>query len=83
MSALAAAIKSWNLFNYNLRSYLSLSIGISLGSAFWFYLLLRIVQKYENKIPERFYANFSRLSGVLIAIISLYMAFKVYKENFA
>ncbi|MDD4973029.1 MAG: LysE family transporter [Bacteriovorax sp.] len=83
MSALAAAIKSWNLFNYNLRSYLSLSIGISLGSAFWFYLLLRIVKKYENKIPERFYANFSRVCGVLIVIISLYMAFKVYKENFA
>jgi threonine/homoserine/homoserine lactone efflux protein len=82
MSALAAAIKSWNFFDYNLINYLSLSLGISLGSACWFYLLLKIVQKYENKIPQRFYANFSRVSGVLIVIISLYMAFKVYKENF-
>jgi hypothetical protein len=81
MSALAAAIKSWNLFDYNLRNYFSLSLGISVGSAFWFYLLLRIVQKYENKIPEKFYANFSRVSGLLIVLISLYMAFKVYKEN--
>ena len=83
MSGLAAAIKSWNLFDYNLRSYFSLSLGISLGSAFWFYLLLRIVKKYENKIPERFYTNFSRVCGALIVIISLYMAFKVYKDNFA
>jgi threonine/homoserine/homoserine lactone efflux protein len=82
MSALAAAIKSWNLFDYNLKNYLSLSVGIACGSAFWFYLLLRIVQKYENKIPEKFYSNFSRVSGILIVIISIYMAFKVYKENF-
>jgi threonine/homoserine/homoserine lactone efflux protein len=78
MSALAAAIKSWNLFDYNLRNYFSLSTGISLGSAFWFYLLLRIVKKYENKIPEKFYANFSRVSGLLIVIISLYMAFRLF-----
>lgn len=77
MSGLAAAIKSWNLFDYNLRSYFALSLGISLGSAFWFYLLLSIIKKYENKIPERFYANFSRVCGVLIVVISIYMAFKV------
>jgi len=80
MSGLAAAIKSWNLFEYNLINYLSLSIGISVGSAVWFYLLLNIVKKYENKIPERIYVNFSRGSGALIVIISLYMAFKAYKE---
>jgi threonine/homoserine/homoserine lactone efflux protein len=83
MSGMAAAIKSWNLFDNNLRSYFFLSTGFALGSAFWFYLLLKIVKKYENKIPEIFYTNFSRACGVLIVGISLYMAFKVYKDNFS
>ena len=79
MSGMAAAIKSWSLFDNNIRNYISLSTGISFGSAFWFYLLLKIVKKYENKIPERLYVNFGRVSGCLIIIISIYMAFKVYK----
>jgi threonine/homoserine/homoserine lactone efflux protein len=83
MSGVAAAIKSWNLFENNLKSYFTLSTGFALGSAIWFYLLLKIVKRYENKIPEKFYNNFSRACGVLIVGISLYMAFKVYKENFS
>lgn len=82
MSALAAIIKSWNLFLYNFGNYFALSLGLALGSAFWFYLLLKIVGKYQNKIPERFFVNFSRICGSLIILFSLYMAFNVYRENF-
>jgi threonine/homoserine/homoserine lactone efflux protein len=82
MSALAAVIKSWNLFSYNFVNYFLLSLGLALGSASWFYLLLKIVSKYQNRIPERFFINFSRACGALIIIFSLYMAFNVYKENF-
>lgn len=82
MSALAAVIKSWNLFAYTFSNYFALSLGLGLGSATWFYLLLKVVTKYQNKIPERFYINFSRACGALIVIFSLYMAFNVYKENF-
>lgn len=79
MTGMAAAIKSWNMFDNKLVNYLSLSLGISAGSAFWFYLLLKIVKKYKNKIPEKIFVNFSRISGSLIIIISFYMIFKVYK----
>lgn len=82
MSGIAAVIKSWNLFLDTYPNYVGLSLGISLGSATWFFLLLKIVQKYQNKIPERFFINFSRVCGLLIVLFSLYMAFNVYKENF-
>jgi threonine/homoserine/homoserine lactone efflux protein len=82
MSALAAVIKSWNLFSFNFLNYFLLSFGLAIGSSSWFYLLLKIVSKYQNKIPEKFFINFSRACGALIVIFSLYMAFNVYKENF-
>lgn len=82
MSALAAFLKSWNIFPHNFLNYFLLSLGLAMGTALWFYLLLKIVSKYQNRIPERFFINFSRACGVLIVIFSLYMAFNVYKENF-
>lgn len=82
MSGVAAVIKSWNMFTYTFPNYFALSLGLSMGSALWFYLLLKIVSRYQNKIPERFFINFSRVCGVLIVLFSLYMAFNVYKENF-
>ena len=80
MSGLAAVIKSWHFFDYNFYNYFSLSLGIAVGSAFWFFLLLKIVEKYQKKIPENFLLNFSRTSGILIILFSLIMAFNVYKE---
>jgi threonine/homoserine/homoserine lactone efflux protein len=82
MSGLAAVIKSWNLFVNDFPDYFALSLGLALGTASWFYLLLKTVQKYQNRIPEKFFMNFSRASGALIVLFSLYMAFNVYKENF-
>lgn len=82
MSGIAAIIKSWNLFQNNFTNYIALSAGISLGSATWFFLLLKIVHKYQNRIPEKFFINFSRACGLLIVLFGLYMAFNVYKENF-
>lgn len=80
MSGLAAVIKSWNAFNYNFLNYFLLSFGVAIGSAGWFYFLLKMVQRYQNKIPKKFFLHFSRASGVLIVIFSLIMAFNVYKE---
>ncbi len=80
MSGLAAVIKSWHAFDYNFLNYLLLSLGVALGSAGWFYFLIKMVERYQNKIPDKFYSQFSRASGVLIVLFSLYMAFNVYKE---
>ena len=80
MSGLAAIIKSWHAFDYNFLNYFFLSLGVALGSAGWFYFLLKMVQKYQNRIPQKFFLHFGRVSGVLIVTFSLIMAFKVYKE---
>lgn len=82
LSALAAIIKSWQFFQLEFSNFFFLSIGIAIGSALWFYFLLKIVQKYQNKIPEKSFILFNRLCGFLIVLFSLYMAFNVYKENF-
>jgi hypothetical protein len=80
MSGLAAVIKSWNAFSSNFLNYFLLSLGVAIGSTGWFYFLLKMVQRYQNKIPKKFFLHFSRTSGVLIVIFSLIMAFNVYKE---
>jgi threonine/homoserine/homoserine lactone efflux protein len=82
MSGIAAVIKSWNLFEHSFTNYFGLSLGIAFGSATWFFILLKIVNRYQNKIPERFFINFSRACGLLIVLFGLYMACNVYKENF-
>ncbi len=80
MSGLAAVIKSWHAFDFNFLNYFLLSLGVGVGSASWFYFLLKMVQRYQNRIPKKFFYHFSRGSGVLIVIFSLIMAFNVYKE---
>ncbi|MBC7713272.1 MAG: LysE family transporter [Rhizobacter sp.] len=80
MTGLAAVIKSWKAFDFNYINYFLLSFGVAVGSASWFYFLLKMVQKYEDRLPKKFFLNFGRVSGVLILIFSLIMAFNVYKE---
>lgn len=80
MTGLAAVIKSWHLFAETVINHSLLSLGIAAGSALWFFVLLKLVVRYQNKIPSKFYANFARTSGILIVCFSLYMAFNVYKE---
>ena len=80
MSALAAVIKSWKAFEFNFLNYFFLSLGISVGSALWFFFLLSMVQRYKKRIPQKFFSRFSRASGVIIVLFSLYMASIVYKE---
>ena len=80
MTGVASVIKSWKLFDENLINHLMLSIGLSLGTLTWFYILLKIVNKHKHKIPEKFFVRFSKACGIFILIFSLYMAFNVYKE---
>jgi threonine/homoserine/homoserine lactone efflux protein len=80
MSGLAAVIKSWHAFDFNFLNYFLLSLGVGVGSASWFYFLLKMVQRYQNRIPKKFFYHFGRASGVLIVLFSLIMAFNVYKE---
>ncbi|MBY0412747.1 MAG: LysE family transporter, partial [Bdellovibrionales bacterium] len=68
MSALAAVIKSWHVFAPNFLNYFLLSFGLGIGSVSWFYFLLKMVERYQNRIPEKFFYYFSRTSGGLIVM---------------
>ena len=80
MTGVAAVIKSWKLFDENVTNHFLLSVGLSLGTFAWFYILLKIVGKYQHKITEIFFVGFSKACGIFILLFSLYMAFNVYKE---
>ena len=80
MTGVASVIKSWNLFTSNTINHFMLSIGLALGTLSWFYLLLKIVNKYKEQIPEIFFVRFSKACGIFILIFSFYMAYNVYKE---
>jgi threonine/homoserine/homoserine lactone efflux protein len=80
MSGLAAVIKSWHAFSFNFINYFFLSLGVALGSAGWFFFMLKMVERYQNRIPQKFFYYFGRTSGALIIFFSLIMAFNVYKE---
>ena len=82
MSGLAALMRSWSLFASDFNNNFMLSFGLGIGSACWSYLILVVVRKHRNRIPDSFFINFSRSCGVLIILLSLYMAFSVYMENF-
>jgi threonine/homoserine/homoserine lactone efflux protein len=80
MSGLAAVIKSWHAFDFTFINYFLLSFGLGIGSVTWFFFLLKMVQRYQNRIPQKFFFYFGRTSGVLIVFFSLIMAYNVYKE---
>jgi threonine/homoserine/homoserine lactone efflux protein len=82
MSGLAAFFRSWNLIANDFYHYLAVSIGLGIGSALWSYVLIVVMRKYQKRLPEQFFINFSRTCGVLIILISFYMAFTIYQENF-
>lgn len=80
MSGLAAVIKSWHMFNFTFANYFLLSLGVAIGSAGWFFFILKMVERYRTRIPKKFFYYFGRTSGALIVFFSLIMAFNVYKE---
>lgn len=82
MTGVASVIKSWRLFEGSFINHFMLSIGLSLGTISWFYVLLKTISKHQHKIPEKFFVRFSKASGLFILIFSFYMAYNVYKEFF-
>jgi len=80
MSGIATFIKSLQLFNMTILNISLLSLGLFLGSMCWFYFLVMIVGKYRNKIMEKYYSHFVRVSGGLLVIFSMYLFLNIFTK---
>lgn len=80
MSGLATFISSLALFEMSLLNVFFISMGLFLGSMGWFYFLVKIVGIYRNKILDKYYTHFIRVSGGLLIILSLYIFLKIFTK---
>ena len=83
LSALCAAIKSYNLFLDVTSNRVFLALGVGVGSAFWYWLLVFLVKKYREKFTARMLVNINKVCGVLVIIMAFYLGVDVFKEIFS
>lgn len=75
MTGLGAFIKSLMLFQFTQLNIALCALGLSIGSFLWFVFLVRVVDRYQEKIREKYMPLFSRISGILMVGLSLYMGY--------
>ena len=78
MTGLGAFIKSLELFQMTLLNISLVSTGLALGSFLWFFVLVEFVEKYKEKIINKYLSYFSRISGGLMIGLSLFMGHQLY-----
>ncbi|MBH46885.1 MAG: hypothetical protein CME71_01800 [Halobacteriovorax sp.] len=77
MTGLGAFIKSLEIFEFNQLNIVLCALGLSIGSFLWFVLLVKVVDRYQEKIREKYLELFSRTSGILMVALSMYMGYKL------
>jgi threonine/homoserine/homoserine lactone efflux protein len=78
MAGLGTFVKSLELFKFNQLNIILISIGLSLGSFLWFIFLIKIVERYKETIRNKYLNYLSRVSGVLMIGLSLFMGQRLY-----
>ena len=78
MTGLGAFIKSLEFFEMTLLNISFVSTGLALGSFFWFFALVKFVEKFREKIINKYLGHFSRISGGLMIGLSLFMGHQLY-----
>lgn len=78
MTGLGALVKSLALFPENYINFFLLSTGLAIGSFFWFVFLTYIVEKFQEKIRNEYLAKFNKISGILMILLSIGMAYKLF-----
>jgi threonine/homoserine/homoserine lactone efflux protein len=78
LSTLCAFLKSFNLFPSSLLNNLIFSSSVGIGSILWSYTLLKLVNKFENKLTQALMLKINRISGGLIIILSFYLGIKTF-----
>jgi len=73
MTGLGAFVKSLGYFTISLFNSVLVSFGLALGSFFWFVFLVKVVERYQEKIKTKYYKYFVKVSGGLMVGFSLFM----------
>lgn len=79
MSAIGAFLKSLELYEFTQLNIFLSSLGLSVGAFVWFFTLTQIVGKFEKVIREKYLVTFNKVSGALMVIFSVVMAYKLIK----
>lgn len=77
MTALAAFIKSLEMFPFTQPNIISLSFGLATGSFLWFFMLTHFTLKFKEVIQKKYLKLFAKISGCLMVALSLMMATKL------
>lgn len=77
MTAIALYIKGLGLIEQSVASSFLISLGLFVGSSLWFYLLAKVVEKYKDKILNKFYPVIVKTSGVLLIGFGSYFLLQV------
>lgn len=77
MTALGAFIKSLEIFDFSQFNIVFVSLGLAVGSFLWFVFLVKVVEKYEQIIRDKYINIFTKVSGALMISLSLFMVFQL------
>ena len=78
MTGLGAFIKSLELFPFVQGNIIAISVGVGLGSLLWFAFLLKMVEKFQESIKNKYLHYFNKVCGGLMVGLALLMTHRLY-----
>ncbi len=81
MTGLGAFVKSLQLFTLGQLNIALVSIGLATGSFLWFFVLIKLVSRYREKIQNKYLFHFSKVSGLLMIALSFVLSYQLYIRN--
>ncbi|WP_127716824.1 LysE family translocator [Halobacteriovorax sp. HLS] len=78
MTALGATVKSFELFEMGRLNIFLVSLGLAIGSVLWFVFLIKLIDRFQEVIRNKYLNYFTKVSGALMIALSLFMASQLY-----
>lgn len=78
MTGLGAFVKSLNYFVFTPINIFIVSLGLSTGSFLWFVFLVKVIDRYQEIIRNKYINYFTKVSGGLMVGLSLFMGQKLF-----
>lgn len=79
MSSLGAFLKSLALFEMSTLNIFLASLGLSIGAFMWFFLLVQLVNRFQEQLRGKYLGLFNKVSGGLMIGLSVFMGIRFLK----